>query len=93
MSDEQYVPSSRRFPTWKQALVTFLGGYVLASSSCYGCAFVVDLGPREDSALAFFGYFLMVLVPVGVIVTLFGGLLVLTRILHALFGRKDDTPS
>jgi hypothetical protein len=103
MSDEQYppvppppphaLPSSQRFPTWKQACVMFGGGLALWASACFGFLFVLDLAPRDDSALAFFGTFLMVLVPVGLLVTFFGGLLVLTRILHALFGRKDETPS
>ena len=40
--------------------------------------------------LAFFATFLFVLVPVGVLVMFVGALLVLIRILHALFGKKDD---
>ena len=102
MSDEQYppvpppappLPSSQRFPTWKQACVMFGGGLALWASACFGFLFVVDLAPRDDSVLAFFGTFLMVLVPVGLLVTFVGGLLMLMRILRALFGRKDETPS
>ena len=72
--------------------MVFLGGYALTNSACYGCIYVGDFA-TEGSVLGFFATFLMVLVPVGLLVTLFGGLLVLTRILHALFDRKDETPS
>ena len=101
MSDEQYppappppppVPSSQRFPTWKQALVMFLGGGALMISAAFGCLYVGDFA-TEGSVLGFFATFLMVLVPVGVLVMFVGALLVLMRILHALFGRKDETPS
>jgi hypothetical protein len=101
MSDEQYppvpppsseVPSSQRFPTWKQALVMSLGGYALFISAALGCNFVGDFA-TDGSVLAFVATFLFVLAPVGLLVMLAGAFLVLVRILHALFGRKDETPS
>jgi hypothetical protein len=85
------VPSSQLFPTWRQALVMLGGGLALATSACFGFVFTVDLAPREGSVLAFFGTFLMVLVPVGLVGTLVGGVLVLMRVLHVMFGKKDDT--
>jgi hypothetical protein len=100
MSDEQYppvppppppVPSSQRFPTWKQALVMFLGGGALMISACLGCLYVGDFA-TEGSVLGFVATFLLVLVPVGLLAMFVGALLVLIRILHALFGRKDETP-
>src|SRR5262249_23719621 len=33
---------AERFPSWKQALITFFGGIVLAGTSCFG--FLVSLG-------------------------------------------------
>jgi hypothetical protein len=89
MSDEQPVPASQRFPTWKQALVTFLGGGALMYSAAFGCNYVGDFA-REGTVLEFVATFLMVLVPVGVLVTLVGVLLVLMRVLQALFGKHFD---
>ena len=86
MSDEQ------RFPTWKHALLTLLGGYALGMSACYGAMFTGDRA-TEGSALAFFATFLLVLAPVGWLVTIAGTFLVLTRILHALFDKKDRPPT
>jgi hypothetical protein len=86
------VPSSQRFPTWKQALLMSLGGYALWISACYGGMFTGERA-TDGSVLAFFATFLIVLAPVGLIVMFVGALLVLIRILHALFGRKDETPS
>ena len=40
------LPSSQRFPTWKQAFVIFGGGSVLAVSACFGCLFTLDFGSR-----------------------------------------------
>jgi hypothetical protein len=84
------MPSSQRFPTWKQALVLFLGGGALMISACFGCLFVSDFA-TEGSALGFFATFLFVLVPVGLLVMFVGALLVLMRILRALFAKKDES--
>jgi O-antigen/teichoic acid export membrane protein len=35
-------PEKGKFPSWKQALITFFGGIVLAGTSCFG--FLVSLG-------------------------------------------------
>jgi hypothetical protein len=90
MSDEQEpVPASQRFPTWKQALLMFGGGVALTVSARHGCDFVGDRA-REGTVLEFVATFLMVLVPVGVLVTFVGVLLVLMRVLQALFGKHFD---
>ena len=84
--------SDQRFPTWKQALTMFLGGGALWISACFGVLSIADVA-TEGSVLGFFATFLLVLVPVGLLVTLVGALLVLMRILRAWFSRKDETPS
>jgi hypothetical protein len=103
MSDEQYppapplpppspphlAPSSQRFPTWKQALVMFFGGGAIAVSACFGCLFSLDLG-RRNSALEGVSIFLGILAFAGLLATLVGVVLVLMRMLRALFAKKES---
>jgi hypothetical protein len=87
------LPSSQRFPTWKQAFVMFGGGLALAISACFGCLFTLDFGGRRNSALEGLSIFLGILAFVGLIGTLVGVVLVLMRMLRALFAKKDESRS
>jgi hypothetical protein len=84
------VPSSQRFPTWKQALVMFLGGGALAISACFGCLFATfGAGSRTNAALEGLGIVLGILAFIGLIASLVGVVLVLMRMLRALFEKKE----
>jgi uncharacterized membrane protein YgcG len=84
-------PSAQRFPTWKQALVIFGGGAALAVSACFGCLFtVMEGGGRTSAALEGLALFLAVLAFGGLVAALVGVVLVLRRILRAMFGKKED---
>jgi hypothetical protein len=88
------VPSSQRFPTWKQALVMFLGGGALAISACFGCLFAtLGAGNRTNTALEGVGIFLGIVAFIGLIASLVGVVLVLMRMLRALFAKKDESGS
>ncbi len=90
----QPVSSSQRFPSWKQALVMFLGGGALAISACFGCLFAtLGAGNRTNSALEGVGIFLGIVAFLGLIASLVGVVLVLMRILRALFSKKDQASS
>jgi hypothetical protein len=86
----QPVSEKQRFPTWKQALVMFLGGGALAISACFGCLFAtLGAGNRTNSALEGVGIFLGIVAFIGLIASLVGVVLVLMRILRAMFGKRD----
>jgi hypothetical protein len=88
------VPASQRFPTWKQALVLFLGGGALAISACFGCLFAtLGAGNRSNSALEGVGIFLGIVAFAGLLASLVGVVLVLMRMLRALFAKKDQAAS
>jgi hypothetical protein len=70
----------------------FLGGGALAISACFGCLFSLDLG-RRNSALEGVSIFLGILAFVGLLASLVGVVLVLMRMLRALFSRKDERAS
>ena len=90
----QPVPASQRFPTWKQALVMFLGGGALAISACFGCLFAtLGAGNRTNSALEGVGIFLGIVAFIGLLASLVGVVLVLMRMLRALFAKKDQAAS
>ena len=65
-------PPKQRFPSWKQALVIFCGGIVLALSSC--AVFLVNLNAGGNLPAVFAGGFIA-----GVIASLVGFVLVLIR--------------
>jgi hypothetical protein len=88
------TPSSQRFPTWKQAFVMFGGGFALAVSACFGCLFTLGSGGRTTNAsLEGLSIFLGILAFVSLLASLVGVVLVLMRILRALFSRKDERAS
>ena len=87
------VPSSQRFPTWKQAFVMFGGGLALAISACFGCLFTLDIGGRGGSSLEGVSMFLAILAFGGLLATGVGVVLVLMRILRAMFAKTDANGS
>jgi TRAP-type C4-dicarboxylate transport system permease small subunit len=88
------VPAPQRFPSWKQALVMLLGGLALAVSACFGCLFAtLGAGNRTNSALEGLGIFLGIVAFAGLIGALVGVVLVLMRMVRALFGKKDQASS
>src|SRR5260370_3198097 len=68
-------PPKQRFPSWKQALVIFCGGIVLALSSC--AVFLANLNAGGNLPAVFAGGFIA-----GAIATLGGVVLVLIRALR-----------
>jgi hypothetical protein len=68
----------------------FLGGGALAISACFGCLFSLDLG-RRNSALEGVSIFLGIVAFAGLIASLVGVVLVLMRMLRALFAKKDES--
>jgi hypothetical protein len=87
------LPSSQRFPTWKQAFVIFGGGLALAVSACFGCLFTLGSGGRMNASLEGLTMLLGILAFAGLLATLVGVVLVLMRMLRALFAKKDETSS
>jgi hypothetical protein len=72
----------------------FLGGGALAVSACFGCLFTLGSGSRRTNAtLEGLSIFLGILAFVGLLASLVGVVLVLMRILRALFSRKDERAS
>jgi hypothetical protein len=65
-------PPKQRFPSWKQALVIFCGGIVLALSSC--AAFLANLNAGGNLPAVFAGGFIT-----GAIASLVGFVLILIR--------------
>lgn len=55
---------AERFPSWKQALITFIGGFILAGTTCFG--FLLSLEGHDNLAavlaVAFVGSLLLILV-------------------------------
>lgn len=69
---------AEQFPSWKQALITFLGGIVLAGSTCFG--FLVTLQSSNDNLSAF-----LAMTFVGsLIVILIGFVFVLMRLVREM---------
>jgi hypothetical protein len=74
-----------RFPSWKQALITFFGGFVLAGSTCFG--FLLSLEGHDNLAtilaVGFIGSLLMVLV---------GFIFVIMVIVQSIADQKKNPP-
>jgi hypothetical protein len=78
------------FPSWKQALVTFGGGFVLAISACFG--FLVTLNINGPSSAI--NVFAAIMFGVGVIAILVGVVFVLILILRTILDKpKPPAPS
>ena len=70
----------------------FLGGGALAISACFGCLFAtLGADSRPGSSLEFVGIFLGIVAFIGLLASLVGVVLVLMRMLRALFARKDES--
>jgi hypothetical protein len=83
---------AERFPTWKQALVTCVGGLVLAGTSCFG--FFLTLGGNFEhggndvlTPLAAIGF------GVGILALAVGFVFVLMRLLRGLTEKKPTPPA
>jgi hypothetical protein len=92
----QPVSEKQRFPTWKQALVMFLGGGALAISACFGCLFAALRAEHGNnrtisSVLEAVGIILGFVAFIGLLASLVGVVLVLMRMLRALFSKKDES--
>jgi hypothetical protein len=85
------LPSSQRFPTWKQALVALFGSLALTFSAGFGCQVALDIGGGGGEVGEAIPVVLFLLVVAGLIGTFVGVLFVLMRVLHALFGKKDES--
>jgi hypothetical protein len=68
----------------------FLGGGALAISACFGCLATLGSGSRRtNAALEGLGIVLSIFAFIGLIASLVGVVLVLMRILRALFEKKE----
>jgi hypothetical protein len=85
------LPSSQRFPTWKHALVMLFGSGALTASSCVGCQVALDIGGGGGAVGEAIPVVLAILILAGLVGTFVGVLFVLMRVLHALFGKKDES--
>jgi TRAP-type C4-dicarboxylate transport system permease small subunit len=68
---------AERFPSWKQALITFIGGFVLAGTTCFGFLITLESNDATSTvmAIAFGASLLMILV---------GFVLIILRIVRAM---------
>ena len=73
-----------RFPSWKQALITFIGGFILAGSTCFGLLLSLEGHDNLASvlAVAFVGSLLLILV---------GFIFVIMRIVQSLAEKGPKT--
>ena len=84
------APPTQRFPSWKQAFVMLLGGAALAISACFGCMItLMSNGGRANASLEGIALVLAVLAGGGALAAIVGVVLVLMRMLRALFATKD----
>ena len=79
---------AEKFPSWKQALITFLGGFVLAGTSCFGFLLTLE-GPHDNLSS-----FLAILFIGSIIVIVVGFVFVLMRIVQAMSEKgTHNTPT
>jgi hypothetical protein len=72
--------------------VLLFGSWALMTSASFGCQFALDhIGGGGGAVGEAIPVLLAILVVAGLVGTLVGVLLVLMRMLHALFGKKDDS--
>jgi hypothetical protein len=77
----------QRYPGWKQALVMFLGGVVLAASACVG--FLVSLGGNfERGGDDFWTPVTIILFFAGLLLTAVGFVLLIVRLLRGASARR-----
>jgi hypothetical protein len=74
-----------KFPSWKQALITFIGGFVLAGTTCFGFLLNLEGNNNLASALAF-----AFIGSLGVI--LVGFILIILRLVQSMAEKKPLGP-
>jgi len=75
---------AEKFPSWKQALITFLGGIVLAGSTCFGFLLTLERNDGLNTVLAVgFGLSLLAI--------FIGFILVLLRIIRVMTDKGPST--
>jgi hypothetical protein len=75
-----------RFPSWKQALITFIGGFVLAGTTCFGFLLSLEGHDNLASILA-----IAFVASVGVIVV--GFIFVIMRIVQSMAEKGPRPPA
>jgi TRAP-type C4-dicarboxylate transport system permease small subunit len=78
---------AEKFPSWKQALITFFGGIVLAGTSCFGFLMTLESNNSLSTVTAIgFG--------VSLLMILIGFIFVILRIVRAMTekGRPTSEP-
>ena len=81
---------SQRFPTWKQALLIFAGGIVLAVSACFG--FVISASSNFERGGGPFTPLAALLFVAGAIVTVVGAVLVIIRMVRSAIHPGEKRP-
>ena len=80
----------RRFPSWKQALVTFFGGLVLAATACVG--FLISLGGNfERGGDAVQTPIAAILFFIGLVACIAGVVFLIIRMVRAAREKNDDS--
>jgi hypothetical protein len=83
------APPRQRFPSWKQALVTFFGGIVLAATACVG--FLASLGGNfEHGGDDFLTPLAAILFGVGLLAIFVGFIFTLMRAIRAMTEKKGS---
>jgi tellurite resistance protein TehA-like permease len=68
---------AEKFPSWKQALITFIGGFILAGSSCFGFLLSIEGNDALMTVMATgFG--------LGLLAIVVGFIFILMRIIRAM---------
>jgi hypothetical protein len=80
---------AEKFPSWKQALITFIGGFVLAGSTCFG--FLATLGNLEHSDGGAVSSVMAIGFGLSLLIILVGFVLVLMRIIRAMTEKGQST--
>jgi TRAP-type C4-dicarboxylate transport system permease small subunit len=68
---------AERFPSWKQALITFFGGIVLAGTTCFGFLLSIESNDNLPAAMGIgFG--------ISLLIVLVGFVFVILRLVRAM---------
>ncbi len=81
---------AERFPSWKQALLTFFGGVVLAGTGCFG--FLLSLGSNfERGGNAVFTPIAAIAFGIGLLTILVGFVFAIMRTVRAMVEKGQPT--